>query len=173
MQQYSIQRAINDIIGFLKRFIYLENNNDYLIVAMYIILTYCPKTFNALPYLLVCGPQASGKTTLSEILHELCCNAKFASEISRAGIYRVLHKQMATLLIDEAEYLRQRKQHVYMNILRAGYRQSGRLTVADKKYDAIHYELFGPKVLVNIGGISDPALLSRCIKISMAPAKKI
>ena len=169
MKSYSIQHTIDDLLIFIKRFVYLENDNDYLIVALFILATYCPETFNTFPYLFINGPHGAGKTTLLELIEALGSKVVFASQITCAAIYHVLHEEMATILFDEAEYLT----GDYLRIVRAGYKRSGYvITVHKNREGIIRYSVRGLKVIARIKGINDQALLSRCIKILMTISTK-
>ena len=142
-------------------------------LALWIMLTYCYPAWEAVPYLPVAGTLASGKSRLIDLLSHLVWRPISFSSITASVLFRTLHDQGGTLLLDEAESLRDHAASSELRtVLRAGYRAGGRVARSMKdgnSHCTIHFDVFGPKVL---GGIRDllPALASRCIRLNMLRA---
>jgi hypothetical protein len=165
MQLTSLTKALLETTKILKKYVYFKDSSSYLILALFILLTYCFKNFDTVPYLLITGPYGSGKTLILEILNSLCFRPLLASQISRAAFYDVIHRLQGTLLIDEAEGLSKRYQSDFdMAILLHGYKAGGFVVKVDaNKRKHVKFRCFSPKVIANIGGIYSKQLRSRCI----------
>jgi len=165
MQLTSLSKALYETMTILKKYIYLKDQSSRIILALFILLTHCFRDFDTVPYLLITGPYASGKTLILEILNLLCYRPLLASQISKAAFYHVIHRLQGTLLIDEAEGLSRRYQNEFdMAILLHGYKAGGFVVRVDPgKRKHIKFRCFGPKAIANIGGIYSKQLRSRCI----------
>ena len=142
-------------------------------LALWVILTYCYQAWPAVPYLYVGGPLESGKTRVFEILARLVFRALGSSSMTAASLFRTLHANGGTLLLDEAERLRDtRDPNVgeILSMLLAGYKAGGsamRLEpVGESGFRTVSFDVFGPKALACIAGLP-PALASRAIGITM------
>ena len=76
-------------------------------LALWTLLTYCFHAWPAVPYLYVGGPLGSGKSRVFEILSRLVFRPLVSSNMTAAALFRTLHNNGGTLLLDEAERLKQ------------------------------------------------------------------
>lgn len=86
-------------------------------------------------------------------------------------MFRTLDAQGGVLLLDEAERLRDSTPEArdLRSILLSGYKQGSparRLEKVGDSYSSVAFDVFGPKALAAVGGLSE-ALASRCIRIVM------
>lgn len=92
--------------------------------------------------------------------------------MTAAALFRTLHAQGGTLLLDEAERLKQTQDPAtqeIMSMLLAGYRRGGqatRLEPVDDTFKTVCFDVYGPKALACVAGLP-PALSSRTIPIFM------
>jgi hypothetical protein len=140
-------------------------------IALWVILTYIYQAWDAIPYLYVGGPAHSGKTTLFVILIRLAYRPLASSSLTGPALFRTLHDRGGTLLLDEAERLRQPTpdQQELVSMLLAGYKRGGQATRLEPVGDSfrpVSFDVYGPKALACIAGLP-PALASRCITIRM------
>jgi hypothetical protein len=139
-------------------------------VSLWVLLTYCYPAWPAVPYLHISGTLASGKTRLLDILSHLVRRPIVASSMTASLLFRTLHEQGGTLLLDEAETLGQQSASSELRtVLLAGYRASGRVARLRRDrsgFRPVYFEVFGPKALGGIGDVP-PALASRCIRLTM------
>jgi len=140
-------------------------------VILWVMLTYCYPAWPAVPYLWITGPLASGKSRLQGILFRLVWRPTLASSVTAGVLFRTLHEQGGTFLLDEAETLQHRlaQSSEVQTVLLDGYKAGGRVIRLKKQGDGfspMYFDVYGPKALSGIGEVS-PALASRCIRISM------
>src|SRR5208282_4439536 len=143
-------------------------------LALWSMLTYCYQAWDAVPYLNIGGPLGSGKSRLFEILGRLVFRPLASSNMTAAALFRTLHVQGGTLLLDEAERLKQTQQPDVadlLSMLLAGYKRGGQASRLEAlgdtgKFKMICFDVFGPKALACVAGLP-PALASRCILVTM------
>lgn len=145
-------------------------------LALFIVLTYSAAVFQAVPYLFFWGTAGSGKTRALEVLRELTFRPYLSASPSPALVYRTLHIFGGTLLLDEAEKLKNATRdpaiQELLAVLQAGYRRGGaanRLEQVGETFNPVSFQVFGPKALASIGG-PPPVLATRCITIPMLRA---
>ena len=119
------------------------------------------------PYLWVTGPSGAGKTTLLRLLHCLCRRAVLANDLSPASLYLLPSTIMPTLLIDEFESGSRGQHRDLLSFLRSGSTQGGSVYRAGKPYPT-----FCAKVISSRPGLTDGALASRAVFISMLPTHR-
>ncbi len=142
-------------------------------LALWSLLTYCYPAWPAVPYLYIGGPQGSGKTRTFEVLSRLVFRPLTTSSLTAASLFRTLDANGGTLLLDEAERLRDARRPEMGELLAAllaGYKRGGVATRAEplgeRGYRVVNFNVYGPKALACIAGLP-AALASRCIPITM------
>lgn len=140
-------------------------------LALWTMLTYCFPAWDAVPYLYVGGPAGSGKTRVFEILSRLVFRPLMSSNVSAPALFRTLHERGGTLLLDEAERLKEGAPEVaeIRSILLAGYKRGGkasRLESSGETYRMQDFDVYGPKAIACINGVEGP-LATRCIGVQM------
>jgi hypothetical protein len=147
------------------------------VLALWIILTYVYPAWGAVPYLHFGGPLGSGKSRGFEVIERLAFRPLSSSSLTAPAMFRTLHQQGGTLLLDEAERLKNTsapETGELLAMLLAGYKRGGkatRLETIGDSYQTVNFDVFGPKALACIAGLP-PVLASRCIKIMMLRATK-
>ncbi len=174
MELRSMTEAFKKITKVLERFVYFQDHSPYVTLALFILQSYCSKNFDTAPYILLNGPSGTGKTLTLQILDFLCYRPLLVSSITDAGFYHAINQLQGTLMLDEAEYLSQRYQHVIdMATLLHGYKIGGFVTRVDPgSRKLIKLNCFGLKAFANIGGIYSRPLKSRCIILKTVFAER-
>ena len=159
---------MRDLESFLTRYVILPEQTA-LPLALWILLTYTFRSFDAVPYLIIHSPAPRcGKTRLLECLELIVSSPRRASNISEAALFRVIEKVGPTLLLDEAETLNGKGERAeYLRqILNAGNRRGALVTRCLGKgteLQAQDFSVFCPKVFAGIGTfpgtIADRAIL--------------
>ena len=152
--------------GLLQWYIYFEDPSYYFVSSIYVLLTHLYIIFDEIPYLSISGLMGSGKSRLGDIFEGTSLNATISSDYTPATLYRIVDQGPITLVIDEAEELASPKRDVLLSILRSGYRRNGKVFRCDNGKPR-EFLTFCPKIIINQGGLSDPALESRTIPIPM------
>jgi hypothetical protein len=140
-------------------------------LSLWTMLTYAYLVWPAVPYLSVGGPLGSGKSRLFEVLGLLVHNPIHSSNITAPSLFRTLHTQGGTVLLDEAERLNDRTPDAgeIRSILLSGYRRGGQATRLERVGDdfkPVSFDVYGPKAVAAISSMP-AALVSRCIRIMM------
>lgn len=141
-------------------------------LALWVILTYCYQAWPALPYLYIGGPLASGKSRVFDVLSRLVFRPLGSSSMTGPTLFRTLHTSGGTLLLDEAERLRDTRDPgvgEIVSMLLAGYKNGGtatRLEPVGDTFKTVSFQVFAPKALACIAGLP-PVLASRCIPVTM------
>lgn len=148
----------------LTRFVYLQHQELYSLLAIWILSTYIYNLFQAFPYLHFHGNKNSGKTTLMEIMTESGFNGILESQTTKASIIDTIHKTGATVGLDEFEEKSKGTEDQFVQMLKSGYRKGGNYT---KMVGSIPTTLnvYSPKILSGESEIMNPALKSRTIEI--------
>ncbi|HLA86230.1 MAG TPA: hypothetical protein VJL29_15690, partial [Thermoguttaceae bacterium] len=139
----------------------------------WVMLSYVYQTWDAVPYLYIGGPLGSGKSRFFEVLSRLVFRPLGSSNMTGPALFRTLHGQGGSLLLDEAERLKNTQEPAtaeILSMLLAGYKHGGAATrlepVGDNGFKAVTFDVYGPKALACIAGLP-PALASRCIPVTM------
>jgi len=140
-------------------------------LALWVLMTYMYSVFDAIPYLYIGGPLASGKSRVFEVLNRMVFRPLHSSSMTGPCLFRTLHDRGGTLLLDEAERLRQPgpEQSELLAMLLAGYKRGGtatRLEPVGDSFRPVEFAVYGPKALASINSLP-PALASRCITMRM------
>jgi energy-coupling factor transporter ATP-binding protein EcfA2 len=137
------------------------------LVAAFVLSTWFVDNLAVVPYLWICGPPGSGKTTLLRLLHCLCRRAALIGGTIPSRVYSLPALLRPTLLLDELQFNGTQHSHALESWLRAGNARGVPVTVAGQLVDS-----FGAKVLCSRQSVSDTALASRGLHISMVPTRK-
>jgi hypothetical protein len=136
------------------------------IVVAFALSTWFVDNLAVAPYLWICGPPGSGKTTLMRLLHCLCRRAVLTAGTIPSQVYSLPALLRPTLLLDELQFNGAQHSHALESWLRAGNARGVPVTVGGRLVDS-----FGAKVLCSRQPASDTALSSRALHISMVPTR--
>ena len=147
------------ILGLLLLCLDIPPAYAYL-VSFFILSTHFPELLPVAPYLCIVGPPQSGKTTMLELLNQLCRHPLLTADFTSAALYDVYNKLTPTLLIDETLTIANKR--ALFHFLKAGFTRRAATLRKDRSVD-----LFGPKVISCTEVPDDRALVSRCVIIPM------
>jgi hypothetical protein len=146
-------------------------NGIALVASLWTIGTHLFEIFDCFPYLTVTSPtKRCGKTRFAEILELLCARALMSINVSEAALFRSIENEKPTVIIDEAEALRnkdsERAQYL-LPILNAGFAQGKYvLRCVGKGFDVKKFAVYCPKAVLAIGSLPT-TLMDRSVVISM------
>jgi hypothetical protein len=172
MKIRSVTAALDAVSKIFQRFYYFKDKSSYLVLGLIVLLSYCYRFFDTVPYLLLVGPKGTGKTLVLDLLQMLCYKAIRVEDISEAGLYHFTNRVRGTLLIDDAEDLARRNPRKFdLSVIRGGNKKKGAvLRIYQGKLALL--SSFGLKAFGNIGGIFNKALRSRVIEIKTVQAEE-
>lgn len=146
-------------------------------IALWILATYVFHVFDVFGYLAVVSPTPRcGKSRLLKVLKLLSSNPWLCANMSEAALFRGIHSKKPTLLIDEAEAIRNPKSdrsQMLLSILNTGYEQGATVPrCAGESNKLQEFEVYCPKVFAAIGRLPE-TLVDRSIPINMQRRRKM
>ncbi|MFZ0453508.1 MAG: hypothetical protein WAM24_07120 [Ignavibacteriaceae bacterium] len=157
--------AVND---YFKKYLYLKDHRYYDVLTAWSIGTYIFKIFPSYPYLHFHAERGSGKTAALTLLKHICFNGNSSSYITRATLYRLVHSELSTLGIDEAEHFSsnsRNKDNSIIEVLKSGYSESGVALVQNEDFsNTLKLSTYCPKAFAGIESL-DSVLRDRTIRI--------
>ncbi|MEG0728265.1 MAG: toprim domain-containing protein [Anaerovoracaceae bacterium] len=173
-EQLSPGYLIREIEKAIKRFYYINDDNSYKVIALYIYSTYFYELFGQTPYLFLNGEKGSGKSVLDMVIYLYAFNAKMAIDISEAALFRMVSIEGGTIILDEMENLTSRSKtqdSPLASILKGGYCRSGLIYRHNNEKGITEgFNCYCPKVISNIFGLDD-VIGDRCIQVNTYRAK--
>lgn len=160
------KELLRTLKGLLKKQIFFSDFLLYILLTVYAIYTHVYDIFDRTPYLGIFGPKNSGKTCLGDFLEGVCFKGTQASDITSAALYRFVHQEKGTIIIDEGLHNESRFDPLN-RILRSGYRRKGRVICCEPGPTIATFSTFCPKIIIDKTEPNDTALSSRIISIHM------
>jgi len=152
---------ISQLESYIRSYVSLAETCYALVIALWLMATHTWPAFDAFPYLVVTSAtKRSGKTRLLELMSFVASNSRLVASISPAALYRTVHAEKPTLLVDEAEMFSSAKSE-FRSLLNTGYRRGQTV----KRHDG-DYETYCPKAFALIGDVHD-TLRDRSIVVEM------
>jgi len=156
----------NKLIQFIKQYAPVEDEQAG-ILADYALATWQPLP-REVKYLHITGGPRTGKTTIGRVMAAVCKTPLLLTGFeSQSALFDVLNSLYpATCIIEEDELMMGELEFILKN----GY-EEGKLVmqikVKDGEWVPVTYKIFGHKII--LGGITfaNPAIESRCIRISL------
>lgn len=163
-------KKINDIykglVDILRSYIDMKEDN-YKIVALWIIGTYLHHQFPTYPYLFINAMKGSGKTRLLKLIKYLAKDGDMLASLSEAVLFRTT----GTLCIDEFEGVSSKDKNALRELLNTAYKKGGKVkrmkkvhTKEGEEQKVEEFATYRPIVMANISGMEE-VLQDRCIPI--------
>jgi hypothetical protein len=158
-----IFEKIKDVLKF-----YIDaKEENYDIIALWIMGTYQHKDFLTYPYLFFNAMKGSGKTRLLKIIKELAREGDMLASLSDAVLFRTT----GTLCIDEFENIRHKDKNSLRELLNTAYKKGGKVkrmrkkkTIEGEEQVVEEFSTFRPICMANISGMEE-VLGDRCISL--------
>lgn len=169
------QKTIIDTVAdFLRRFVFLQDETYYRLIAAWIVATYLHKKFEYLGYLFVYSPERrSGKTTLLEILNLLVYEPT-GLQVSPTEAVMFRTAEGHTHLLDEVDAWKNKDD--LKDVLNTGYKKGGIVIRCNKSkadFKPTKYPVFAPRAMAGIGlSILHSTTLDRTFAVPMVRRKK-
>ena len=171
----SPQELLAEVMKLAQKYLELEKDIDYLLLAGWAIGTYFFPIFSAYPFLNIKAPKRSGKSQCLNFLKQLCFNAVKARP-TLAALGDTVDSLRGTYLIDQADSLGRKGGEELLDILADSYKKGGgkRRMVsfdANKKREVVELETYGPKAFASIKELTED-LRDRCLMIPLIRSRK-
>lgn len=164
----SPDQMMERIVGNLKRFCKLSSEEDYDVVALWIVFSYVWREFPLSPRLLVTAPEKRcGKSTLLNVVAMMADRVLRADGITAAVIFRVIQTDQPCLLLDEADTYLRRDSDDLRCVINSGYSRDGKiLRCVGDGHKVRGFATWSPIAIAMIGRPSG-TISDRSLKISM------
>src|SRR3990167_208109 len=162
-------RLFRDVVREIEKYFIFQEPFHSRIIALLIFETYFARPLLPCVYYLgVGGPPSAGKTTLLEIIKDLCWNGKMSGDFSVSASSKILDAG-CPVLADEADQMDERTRDLIYGSARRGYRRGSTRIISEavgRKWVPMEIAIFGVYVFSFYNDADvEPALLSRMMKI--------
>jgi len=166
----NISRLATEIDAFIKSYLEMPLDSDYLILSMWIFHTYLIEKFNTTPILYFYGVKETGKSRAGEVLNELAFRAQRLTSLTEATLFRSVELFKPALIIDEIKLLGKGGNQGLADLMKTTYKRGlkvSRINLNKYGEDQIEYfNTFSPLVICTTESIPD-IIESRCILFIM------
>lgn len=170
LKEIDTKELLNEIIQFIRENLELPNDDDYLLLASWIIHTYFIEKFNETPILYFNGIKETGKTRAGEILGRLALRGLRITSPTEATIFRPSEIFKPSLIIDEISLFGKGARPGLFDILKTTYKRGlkvPRINNEKEGEDKLeYYDIFCPLVICTTENLPD-IIKSRCITFQM------
>lgn len=167
---------LDEIENFIKDYLEMPNESDYLILALWLFHTYLMEKFDTTPILYFYGVKETGKTRAGEVLMELAFRCERLTSPTEATLFRSAHYFKTTLVIDEIKLWGLEGNQEVARLIKSRYKRGlmvSRVNLNKQGEDQIEYfDVFAPLVICTTESIPD-TIESRCIVFLMQKNLKI
>jgi len=159
----------------VKRFIYehMDVSEGYDVLTAWVLMSWVPERWKAVPYLFFFGPKGSGKSRALEILGAIGFRPFLTGSATLAAIFRLIEMWHITLFLDETEIYMKKDYRDVQNLLNTGYRRGWPTVRVEENREGeripVQFDTFGPKALAGTKELLD-TLKSRCVVFGMSKA---
>jgi 5S rRNA maturation endonuclease (ribonuclease M5) len=165
--------------NLIRDHIFFKDQRVPILIAFWLLGTYFFEIFNFYGYLWVTSPTIRcAKSLLVDLLSQLAFNSTGRLvNPSVASLFRLVANDKATIIIDEAERLRNEDKEEFsalMSILNGGFQKHSIVTRIEKTkggFTPISFPVYSPKILAGINRVSD-TIEDRSFKIEMTRKTK-
>jgi hypothetical protein len=163
-----------DVKNTLKRYIELDQEIDYALIAAWIIGTYFFPAFSVYPFLNAKAQKGSGKSQFLNLLRQLSFNAKKIRP-TLAALGDIIDALRGTCIIDQADSLSNEKNEELLEILTDSYKKGGGnrgvLNLDKGKRNVLEFGTYSPKAFATIKELHED-LRDRCLIVPLIKSKK-
>lgn len=169
-------RSFQDIYKNVKeryeKFVEFPHKNWYVFASCLTMATYFFKIFNTYPIWWLWGLKRTGKTKTGDLFSLLAFNGMKSGLFSSSGLFRATNDYSCSIVYDESEELGKSKERQVdiVAIINSGYKKGSPVIKSidtPKGFKSNEFDVYGPKVLCNIHGVSVDTLKDRTIKTIM------
>jgi len=162
---------LNDVIDFIRSYLELPHDADYLILALWVFHTYLMKKFATTPLLYFYGVKETGKSRAGEVLAELAFWCERLTSPTEATLFREAHYFRMSLVIDEVRLWGREGNKDLARLVNSRYKRGivvprVNMNIKGGEDQIEYFNVFGPLVICTTEKIPD-TLESRSITFLM------
>ena len=159
----------NDVYSYLKRFLFIEED-ELLLLTAYILYTWLYDRVSTAPYLWILGEYGTAKSRIGELIGLLSFSTTFlGTAVTPANIFRMQNEIRGTLIMDEMDMDFSDRKSPFVQILNGGYKSNGVVYRSEshkgQQFVPIPYSSFGAKAVISREEPKDDSLKSRSFLI--------
>jgi hypothetical protein len=161
-----LREIYENIVSVLKEFCDLKEE-QYSLIAIWIIGTYIHDEFETYPYLFFNAMRGSGKTRILKLIAACSHKGELIGSLSEAVLFRTAKGR--TMCLDEFERVGSKEKQSLRELLNAAYKKGQIIKRMKKKGDEFvvdEFEVFSPIAMANIWGMEE-VLEDRCISLTL------
>lgn len=166
-------KLLDDLVAYYRKYVRV-GEDEYSVLAPYILHCHAFSAFSRTPYLNVTSPAPDcGKTQLLEVTELLVPDSMLASSCTAAVLSRCINDDRPLLMVDEFDQLMDGDKELLAAILatiNSGYKDTGRRYILEPTkgggWQKKELSTYCPKILSGISSLP-PSTKTRCIPISM------
>lgn len=163
-------QLVTEIDDFIKSYLEMPFDSDYLVLALWVFHTYLIEKFNTTPILYFYGVKETGKSRAGEVLSELAFRTQRLTSLTEATLFRSVELFKPTLIIDEIRLWGRGGNQGLADLMKTTYKRGlkvSRVNMNKNGEDQIeHFDTFTPLVICTTESIPD-IIESRCIPFTM------
>lgn len=163
-------QLVTEIDDFIKSYLEMPLDSDYLVLALWVFHTYLIEKFNTTPILYFYGVKETGKSRAGEVLSELAFRTQRLTSLTEATLFRSVELFKPTLIIDEIRLWGRGGNQGLADLMKTTYKRGlkvSRVNMNKNGEDQIeHFDTFTPLVICTTESIPD-IIESRCILFTM------
>jgi hypothetical protein len=168
----SEQQLWNEIRQYLWE--HIDITEGYDVLTAWVLASWTPEKWHAVPYLFFYGAPGSGKTWSLEVLASIGFRPFLTAATTLPVIFRAVDQWHPTLYLDETEAYMRKERGEILHLLNAGYRKGFPATRIEETQEGFRvrvFDCFGFKALAGTKEFAK-ALKSRCIILNMSKATR-
>ncbi len=169
--ELDLKSLLNKIISYIKDYLEMPNETDYLVLGLWILHSYLIEHFNITPFIYFYGVFETGKTKGGEVLGELAFRCNRITCPTEATIFREAEILKTSVVIDEIKLWGKDGNIEVARLIRPRYKRGlsvPRINLNKQGEDQLEYfDVFGPTVICT-DEKCPPGLESRSIIFIMA-----
>ncbi len=169
-QTIEYKPILDKVIAFIRKYLELPHEQDYLVLSLWVLHTYLIEKFNVTPILYFFGIKETGKTRAGEVISEIAYRCERCTSPTEATLFRSADYFKTVLIIDEIKLWGPDGNKEVANLIKSRYKRGlkvSRVNMNKSGEDQIEYhDVFAPLVICSTETMP-PIIESRCFTFTM------
>jgi hypothetical protein len=140
-----------EVRSFIYDNVEMPCNDDYEILAAWVMASYRFKEFDSFPYLCAIGPKNSGKTHLLKTLCQLSYRGLLGAAMTTSAMFHAIERDSVSIFYDQAEQFAVNKEESDMiAIVNNGYQKGGQKILYNQEKECYEgFDCYSPKAFAS------------------------